>query len=331
MKLAINYGNAVAVLPQSVLDKIDKATKKDIKLILALASDSALLADNDGIYGALIERTGLGAEDIKNSLAFWRGAGVIEEIGSEEEFNEEPKALIKPQKKETQKRKDAPAKKMKSADELPRYTTEELTALLEKREECRFLIDECQQLFGKMFTSAEINLLVALTDYLGLDSEYILLLFAHCGKMEHKSVRMVEKLAHRFLDEGINDAITLGERLRFLEQAEQIENQVRKVFGISSRALTKKEKALIEKWLSEYNYDFEIIEKAYELTIDSTQSPSLPYAGAIMDRWYSEGVRTLADIERDIAEHKKNKGTEGGSFDTDEFLEAALKRSFEVK
>ncbi len=323
MKLAINYGNAVAVLPQSAFEKIDKATKKDLKLLFALASDNSLLGLEDNILSILADITKMKSEEVKSSLAFWRGAGIIEYIEDNSDFSDEKLTSFEDENKKS----DAP-KKLKSADELPRYSTEELTSLLEKRAECRILIDECQQLFGKIFTSAEINLLVALVDYLGLDSEYILLLFAHCGKMEHKSVRTVEKLAHKFLDEGINEAHDLSERLHFLEQTEQLEAQVRRVFGISSRALTKKEKALIEKWLRDYGYGFEIIERAYELTIDSTQSPSLPYAGAIMDRWFSEGFKTLADIEKDISEHKKAKTPTGGSLDTDEFLQASLKRSF---
>ena len=328
MKLIFNYGNAVAVLPQSVFDKIDKATKKDMKLIFVLASDMTLLRDTEKAMDELTLRTGMKSEDINNSLSFWRGAGVLDEF---EGMAAEVKKSSEKQRENFPENPQKASKKFRSADELPRYTTEELTALLEKRDECRFLIDECQRLFGKVFNTSEINILVALTDYLALDSEYILLLFAHCGKLEHKSVRMVEKLAHRFLDEEITDAETLSGRLRFLERAEQTERKVRSVFGITARALTKKEKALIEKWLSEYNYDFDIIEKAYELTIDSTQNPSLPYAGAIMDRWYSEGIKTLDDVERDIEEHKKNKAAESGSFDTDEFLEAALKRSFEGK
>lgn len=323
MKLIFNYGRNAFVLPGAVLDRIDRATKKDIKLILTMASDSAFLSYTDKNVEELIRRTGMKREEIEASVSFWRGAGVLDTDEGEDASDTVEISYATPEKK--------PEKKLRSADSLPHYSTEELTSILERRAEYRFLIDECQQLFGKVLNTGEINVLIALTDYLGLDGEYILLLFAHCGKMEHKSVRTVEKLAHRFLDEGINDAETLGERLSFLEKAEETEQRLRKLFGINSRALTKKEKALVEKWLSEYKYELDIIEKAYELTIDSTQNPSLPYAGAIMDRWHSEGVRTLADAEKDIAEHKKNKNADGGSFDTDEFLEAALKRSFEGK
>ncbi|MEE0967859.1 MAG: DnaD domain protein [Clostridia bacterium] len=332
MKLAFNYGNSVAVLPVSALNKLDKATKKDIKLLFVLSTLGRETFDtgNGKFLKTLAERSGLGNEDIESSLAFWRGAGVLEDISSGDTVSEDKKVEVKKSEKKNPER-SAEKKKLKSADELPRYSTDELAMLLEKRSECRLLIDECQQLFGKIFTTAEVNLLVGLTDYLGLDGDYILLLFSYCGKMEHKSVRTVEKYAHKFLDEGINDAVTLSEHIQFLEEADKLEVKVRKLFGITSRSLTKKERAFLQKWLGEYNYGFDIIEKAYELTVDSTGKMSFPYTGAIMDRWHSLGVASVEDIEKDVADYKKNKASEGSSFDTDEFIEAALQRSYGKK
>lgn len=320
MKLTFNYGKGVAVIPATAIERIDKASKKDIKILLMLASEKV------GTIEELISVSGLKSEDVESALAFWRGADIIE-------MEEDGKTVVS-SKKETGDSSAVGEKrrKLKSEDSLPRYTTDELNNLIEKRAEYKFLIGECQQLFGKMFNPAEINIVVGLSDYLGLDSEYILVLFAHLGKQEHKSVRTAEKMAHRFLDEGITDAVTLGERLRFLEGLEEVENKVRVAFGINSRALTKKEKALIEKWLSEYHFGFDMIEKAYELTVDSTGKASLPYAGAILDRWNSEGIKNIEDAEKNINEHKKkaSESADGhkGSFDTDEFFEAALRRSY---
>ncbi|MBR6604171.1 MAG: DnaD domain protein [Clostridia bacterium] len=321
MKLTFNYGKGVAVIPAAAIGKIEKASKKDIKILLILASDVTCGIDE------LVKRSGLKKEEVESSLAFWRGADIIE-------FDDGEKVKIPktPEKEDEEAVAPVSSKKLRSEDSLPGYTTEELNSLLEKRAEYKFLIGECQQLFGKMFNPSEINIVVALSDYLGLDSEYILVLFAHLGKKEHKSVRTAEKMAHRFLDEGITDAVTLGERLRFLEGLEEVENKVRTAFGINSRALTKKEKTLIEKWLSEYHFGFDMIEKAYELTVDSTGKASLPYAGAILDRWYSEGIKSVEDAEKNISEHKKKASETAeehkGSFDTDEFFEAALRRSY---
>lgn len=317
MKFTFNFGRSAVVLPAAVLEKFDKASKKDIKILFYLAEAPWRTIDD------LIAISGMKREEIEGAVAFWRGAGILEtddRTSAEHKDGEDDKA---------RKSNKEVKKKLKSEDSLPKYTAEELGVLLQKREEYKFLISECQQLFGKMFNPSEINIVIGLSDYLGLDSEYILLLFAHIGKQEHKSVRMAERLAHRFIDEEITDAETLGARLSFLEASGEFEAKVRNIFGISSRALTKKEKSIIEKWMTEYNYGFEMVEKAYEMTVDSTSKASIPYAGAIIDRWFSEGIKTVSEVEKNNEEHKKNSQNEGGSFDTDEFLDAALKRSFE--
>lgn len=317
MKFSFNFGKRAMVLPGALLERFDKASKKDIKVLLYIAEAPSSTTEE------LVAVSGMKKEEIESAVAFWRNEGIIEaeDNGSAENTNCD--------NNKEKSSSNVTKKKLKSEDSLPKYTAEELGALLQKREEYKFLISECQQLFGKMFNPSEINIVIGLSDYLGLDSEYILLLFAHIGKQEHKSVRMAERLAHRFIDEEITDAETLGARLSFLEASGEFETKVRNIFGISSRALTKKEKAIIEKWMTEYNYGFEMVEKAYEMTVDSTSKASIPYAGAIIDRWYSEGIISVLQVEKNNEEHKKNAQSEGGSFDTDEFLDAALKRSFE--
>lgn len=318
----INFGQAAVSLPYAALEKFEKATKKDIKILVCLCSLGRLASDIGAAKKAVSSELGYTEEDVANAMAFWRGAGIIDVCDTEETIAEV-----------TEKTEKVPVvqesgSKLRHADELPKYTTEELTSVLDRRKELSTLIDTCQQLYGKVFNTSEINILIGLSDYLGFDYEYILLLFAHVGKMERKSVRTVEKLAFRFADEEITDADMLREHLSFLEKSEELETKVRATFGINSRALTSKEKKLVQKWLGEYKFGFEIIEKAYELTIDSTQKPSLPYAGAILDRWHQEGIDTLEKIEASIAEHDRERVQTGSSFNEDEFLRAAMKRGY---
>ena len=95
---------------------------------------------------------------------------------------------------------------------------------------------------------------------------------------------------------------------------------------------------MLRAWVS-YGYDVDAIRRAYELTIESTREPTMNYANAIIERWNSENLRTLEQIDADIAESKDKKNgigkpkkdwlpTLGNSFDTDDFFNAALERSF---
>lgn len=319
--LKINFGNEAVSIPFAAVAKFDKATKKDIKILVCLCAMGRLAADPETAKRTVASELGYTEEDVANAIAFWRGAGVID-------IEETEESSVTESQKRAETSSEREGANLRHADELPKYTTEELTSILEKRKELSTLIDTCQQLYGKVFNTSEINILIGLSDYLGFDHEYILLLFAHVGKMERKSVRTVEKLAFRFADEEITDADMLREHLSFLEKSQELEFKVRTTFGINSRALTGKEKKLVQKWLGEYKFSFDIIEKAYELTIESTQKPSLPYAGAILDRWHQEGLDTLEKIEENIAQRDREKVSTGSSFNEDEFLRAAMKRGY---
>ena len=80
-----------------------------------------------------------------------------------------------------------------------------------------------------------------------------------------------------------------------------------------------------------------MIDRAYEITIKSINEPSLDYAGAILKRWYENGIRTPEEAEsNDLQEKPKQlknarkgkKAAEAESFDPDEFMAAAMKRSY---
>ena len=83
-------------------------------------------------------------------------------------------------------------------------------------------------------------------------------------------------------------------------------------------------------------YGIDIIREAYELTVTATNEPSVAYANAILERWNAEGLKTLEEIRE--AQEKQKKGNAkaeetklGNSFDTDDFFEAALQRSFSAR
>ena len=104
--------------------------------------------------------------------------------------------------------------------------------------------------------------------------------------------------------------------------------KIRTMFGLSSRALTTKEKDMVEKWLLTMKYDDSVLKMAYEMTVDAIGKASIPYANSILERWHAEGYHTVEEIERAIAEYRRQKDGDKSSFNADDFWEAALKRSY---
>lgn len=219
-------------------------------------------------------------------------------------------------------------KKITRPDKLPEYTAKELAGIIEGRREVAPLITEGQNIMGKIFTVHEVNVLIGLLDYLGLDNEYIIMLLKHCAEIGKKTLHYVEKTAISLYDLGITSASALSEELARREAVLSAEGSIRRIFGIGTRALTSKEKREISAWVHDMKCPVEVIEKAYEVTCDATGKPSLHYANSVIERWHAEGLLTIEAIE---ASYKKDTTEQGSSFETDEFFEAAVRRSLGEK
>ena len=288
-----------------------EAGAQDLRVLFALCELES--ADADAISAAL----GCEPAAVTAALAFWRGTGVVTL-----DEDEEGAVVVAPTKA------DVPIAPQVIAEKgLPAYSTEELSSILARRTELSQLIDDCQQAFGKIFNTNEIGVIAGLADYLGLDGEYILLLLTHCRNMEKKSLRYVEKMAISLHDEGVHDAKNLEERLQNIEMMAKVTGRVRAIFGITARALTSKEKAMLESWICKMKYDEEMLTRAYELTVDAIGKSSMPYANKILERWFADGYKTVADVDKALADYRAKKNG-GSSFDVDEFFEAALRRTY---
>lgn len=319
MNVTIHFGDGVLCLPRAVLDHLAEADGDTLKVLLTLSANQN--TSEQDVASAL----DITPKKVAKAIAFWQSAGLLDTDGA-------------PIKQSAQKPKTASAPKADQPDvrtvvSTPvrqHYTTEELTALLEERRELTALMDECSRVLGKVLSTHEISVLLSLINDLSIDGEYLLLVLAYCAAVGKKSMRYIETLTTSLYDEGIFDLAALQECLKRKEQKASAEGQIRTLFGLSSRALTAKEKKLIDTWLFTYAYGMDIITRAYEMTVDAIGKPSIPYANSIMERWAAADLHTLADIEAaDAARAAQGKSTSAGnSFDTDDFFGAALQRSF---
>ena len=317
MMLKLHFGSRAVLLPHTVLEHIEKATKADIRILLELAADPLAQLDLQAAKEGVAARCGRTVADVDAAIAFWRGTGVLS--------TEEADAV---QTVPTPKGEAPVTPKVISDKGLPAYSTEELSSILERRRDLSRLIDDAQQAFGKIFNQSEITTIAGLADYLGLDQEYILLLLTHCRNMEKKSLRYVEKIAISLHDEGVHDAKVLEEKLHRIEVMAEATGRVRALFGITGRSLSSKEKALMEKWICEMQFGEDMLGLAYDMTVDAIGKASLPYADKILERWHAEGYKTVEDVERATVEYKRQKTDKGSSFEVDDFFEAALKRTY---
>lgn len=318
-KLRVNYGQGVIVLPEAVMGVASSAKKSDIIVLMAI------LADKDSEISVVAEKCSVSVEAVERAVAFWRGAGIL---SYEEEKQTESTVEVKDEKPKSKEPKKG---KREDLGSLPSYSSGEIVDMVENDREIALMIDECERALGKIFRVGETAKIIALRDYLGFAPDYITTLCTYCAKIGKNSVRYLETIATGLYDDGITDKESLEEHLRLIQAKHELETQIRSLFGMNmSRALTTREKKFIDSWTQTFGYGLEVIKLAYEITIDKINEPSLNYANAILESWNSKGLKTEEEVQAQIESEAEAKGEPpaGKSFDSTDFFEAALRRSY---
>lgn len=332
MNFKINYGIGAGVFPTSCAEQVRRASLCDMRVLwLICAKGGAVTVEELCAFSEYTE------SDVMSSVAYWRGAGIID---TDAVPAVQPKAVQSSDNTQKEKKESKP--KAVGRAELPQYTSEEIADILEGKKGLAGLIAECNRIMGKMLNNHEINIVIGLSEYLTLDFEYILMLMEYCVSHGKKTLHYVEKTAFGLYDDGITTPDELSAEIQRREAAVSAEGRIRKLFGIGARAFTAKEKREIYSWINDMGYSMDMIEQAYEATVNATNEASLHYAHSIMERWHAEGIKTPEDVERSNSAFELTKGMSKGtkkntekkprentnsSFDTDEFFEAAIRRS----
>lgn len=338
MKLSFLYGTNVLTLPAKALEKLNTASESELRVLLKLAAccgsdetEPALLAAELGMEEAVFQ----------SALSFWRGVGILQVEGQANAPSVSDRSDVQtpnppgPSNVQINARtgKDGRRVTVVQTDEMPHYTAEEIERIFSENGELSGMIDECQNMLGKLFNPTEINKLLALNEYYRLDLEYILLLCKHCKKVGKASVPYVDRMARSLWQEGIVTSEALEERLALLESAADLGTVFRQLSGVGGRTFTEKEMKFFTQW-TKWQITPELLKAAYEVTVDNTGSPSMPYINKVLSNWHEAGYRTPDEVAAAMEAYKQKKEAKANgafsSFDTDEFFEAALNRSLEM-
>ena len=318
MKLKAQYGSGVICLPSKVSELLAGTAENELRVLVRIMS--CIAGDSEIEVSQIAQSLKIDESAVSHAIGFWKGAGVLEEA----ESCSAPSVKVKQSIGE-----NGTAVTTVISDDTPHYTGQEIERLFSAEPSLRSFIDECQRVLGRMFTPLEINKLLALREYHGLDCEYIVLLCVYCKSISRSTVPYLERIAKSFLDEGVTTVGALEEKIAYLERYNSTEKLVRGLCGMNSRKLSAKEKRFVDQW-TRLDVPQSLIELAYEVTVNNTGSPSLPYMNKVIMNWTDAGYKSSEDVFAGMEAYRAKKELQeqkGGSFDTDEFFEAALRHS----
>lgn len=345
MSLTFYYGLHAVTLPKIDRAFLERAGKAELALLLALASEPALMADYETNADLLAEDLSLTRAELDSALTFLLGAGMVRRRKqvTREQISQLHAAAPKATAPAAEPAVTVPKRTVTT--ELPRYTADELERVMKSRKNAAHLVDEAQKALGLIFTShSQISQLIGIAEGLSLSDEYILLLLAHCRDKGKNNLRYAEKLAVSLVDADITTPDALSEHLHALELAESAEGKIKRLFGFS-RTLTGKEKGFVADWTGKFGFGEDMIQKAYEFAVEATANPTLNYVNSILLRWHEDGITTPDAADRDREKHRgaadegKTRTKKGGkasktnhstpqSFDVDDFFAAAMSRGY---
>ncbi|MBQ8895218.1 MAG: DnaD domain protein [Clostridia bacterium] len=295
--MAINTpAESLIILPKEILNHIKNASAEELKTLLCFFATPEISVPDAA------RDTGLTVAQVESACAFWRGAGVFQES--------------------TGKSKKAAS----DTSSYRNYDSATLSQAIKENEGFKLICQVAEQNMQKQLSKNDYSALYYLYDFCGMPSEVVCGIIEHCCAMDKRNSQYIYKVGVSLHDQGIDSYEKFEKYLAQRELANSNIGKLRKLFGMGDRALTSKEKKLFDCWFIDWSFSYEMVELAYEKTVDSTGKHSTTYMNGILRRWHESGFTTPEEVSSGDGSGK----TSGiSSFEGDEFIEAALNRGFD--
>ncbi|MEG1152888.1 MAG: DnaD domain protein [Oscillospiraceae bacterium] len=176
------------------------------------------------------------------------------------------------------------------------YSPDELSIYSKKYPQVKKLFELAQHYMGRLLTHRDLSIIFSLYDYYKLTLDVLDMLFSHCSSKGHTNMKYIEAVAQDWVNNGITTASKVTEYMAANDKLTCDGRRIMKAFGQSNREPVKFETDYIKKWL-DYNFEFEILEKACERTIANTGKCNFQYCDKMLTEWHKNGIKTLEQIQ----------------------------------
>mgnify|MGYP000030093948 FL=1 len=299
MEYFVNAGSwgAVFAVPNAVVDNYIKlANEASLKVLLYILRNNGKKLASDEAACAL----NLNINQIEEAFIFWENANILKR-------DEKPLISSSVSEPVSEEKIAAPVKK----SSIPSGTgyslkPSEIAQRVENSEDVRVMFNMAEASFGRPLNHTEQRSFIWMHDYLGLSGDVLITIAAYCISIEKGSIKYIETLASDWSEKGINTLELVQDEIKAQEEKNTFNGRIMKAFGMTRRP-TAKQQELIDSWKKK-GYSLELIEYAYEKTIEAIDKLNFPYINKVLENWYSQGLITKAKI--DGGNNKRNARTE---------------------
>lgn len=184
----------------------------------------------------------------------------------------------------------------------------------------------------KQLNRNDLNTLYSLYDYYGMGADLVCGVVEYCASLGKRSLSYIFNTAMSMQADGITSYDEFEGYIKARRTADSKAARFRKLCGIGNRELTAKERSYPDRWFGEMKLSFDLVKKAYEITIDRIGELKLPYMSKILEQWYAKGVRTVEDAEKldkkRADEKAAEKAEQNSEYDIEKYIAAAAKKGY---
>ncbi len=191
------------------------------------------------------------------------------------------------------------------SEQRPEYTEQDVLRRMEQPNSgFQRLVGEVQRYLSRVLSTQELQILLSIYEYVGLDPEIINMLVHYCversrsrGSGRMPSFRTIEREAYHWADEGIDSLELASAFVRQQGVRRSRMGQLTRLLGIEGRRLTQTEEKYLTAW-ADLDLPEQTFRLAYDKTVMNTGGLKWPYMNSILQRWHSQGLRTPEQIEQ---------------------------------
>ena len=257
-----------------------------VKVYLLMLKHS--IAGEPGISGPILASSlNLLESDIMNALNYWSDLGVIK-LTSVDPMNNFSIEFL-----DLSEDNFTPNKEVNLLDALENKGINDMLKDIEK-------------ILGRTLSPKEMEMYLGWQKEFSFPSELILLLVEYCASKGKSDYRYIEKVALTWHDINIT---TMAQAQNYIKQTEDKWVKIRKILsylGIKNNDLMKPQEEMIDKWLTTYNFDLDVIKKACNICAERLNRADFKYIDGILTNWFNNNIKTLDDIAVKDKQFKKN-------------------------
>lgn len=262
--------------------------------------------------GVLASSLNLLESDILNALNYWNDEGVIKLIPLDKmgNFSVEFVDLV-----EYSVNKN---KEVNLLEALNKTSTKDM-------------LNDIEKLLGRPLSPKEMTTYLSWQDEFNFSSELILILFEYCVSRGKSDYRYIEKVAIAWHNMKIQ---TIEDAQNYIKKTEDKWVKIRHILnylGIKNPDLMKPQEEMLEKWIVDYAFPVEVIEKACNICFQRLNRADFKYIDGILASWNKSNLKTIVAIEEKEANYKNSQAKRSFASSKPQEVNALKFNNFEAR